>query len=82
MSWNYRVCKSTYTVGDISEASFEIREVYYNKVGDITAVTENAVGVVGDDIDEIKIVLGKMQLALSKDVVDLDTIVFAKYDIE
>ncbi len=82
MSWNYRVCKSTYTVGTIGEVTFEIKEVYYNKVGDITAVTENAVGVIGDDIDEIKIVLEKMQLALSKDVIDLDTIVFAKYDIE
>jgi hypothetical protein len=82
MSWNYRVCKSTYTAEANSEVFFEIREVYYNKAGDITAVTENAVGVVGEDTSEINRVLEKMQLALSKDIVDLDTIVFAKYDIE
>jgi hypothetical protein len=82
MSWNYRVCKSTYTTENVSEVSFDIREVYYNKAGDITALTENAIGVVGEDIDAIKFVLEKMQLALSKDVVDLDTIIFAKYDIE
>lgn len=73
MTWNYRVCKETFPEDDY----YSIREVYYNNNGEITAVTEDAVGVSGYTIDEMKFSLEKMNLALNKDVVDLNTIVFA-----
>jgi len=72
MTWNYRVCKETYSKGTQDEEEYlTIREVYYD--GDkITGVTEDAVGVGGYTIDEIKFSLEKMQLALNKDIVDVD----------
>jgi hypothetical protein len=75
MTWNYRVCKETYPEGLLNEEDYySIREVYYDDDGKITGVTENAVGVSGYTIDEIKFSLEKMQLALNKDVVDIDTL--------
>ena len=73
-TWNYRVCKETYGKNtNDEEVYYSIREVYYD--GDeIASVTENAVGVSGSTIDEIKYSLEKMQLALNKDVVDVDTL--------
>jgi hypothetical protein len=72
MTWNYRVCKETYKPGTPeAEEYYSIREVYYD--GDkITGVTEKAAGIGGYDIEDIKFSLEKMQLALNKDVVDID----------
>jgi len=74
MTWNYRVCKETYKIGTPeAEEYYSIREVYYD--GDkITGVTENAVGVSGYTIEEIKFSLEKMHLALNKDVLDVDAL--------
>lgn len=71
MTWNYRVCKERILN---EEDYYSVREVYYDADGKITAVTENAVGVSGYTIDEIKFSLEKMQLALNKDVVDIDAL--------
>jgi len=74
MTWNYRVCKETYSKGTQDEEDYySIREVYYDN-DKIVSVTENAVGVSGYTIDEIKFSLEKMQLALNKDVVDIDAL--------
>ena len=75
MSWNYRVCKRNY----LSDEYFTIHEVYYNDDGSIWAVTEEAVAAFGDSPKEIKDCLKKMQEALKKDVIDLDTLVFAPH---
>jgi hypothetical protein len=74
MTWNYRVCKETYKLGTPeAEEYFSIREVYYD--GDkITGVTKKEVGVSGYTVDDIKFSLEKMQLALNKDVVDVDAL--------
>ena len=80
MSWNYRLCKSVYKGADYEEVTYDIREAYYNKDGGIWAITDNAVGIVGEDIDSVKQSLTWMQLALEKEVIDLDTFVFAKAD--
>ena len=79
MTWNYRLCKQTYkdTVGH-DELFYEIREAYYNKDGGIWAVTENAKGVCGDTPADIKQCLEWMQIALQKDIIDLDTFIFAE----
>lgn len=85
MTWNYRLCKTTYNADDeeTKEVIHEIREAYYNKDGGIWAVTEHAVGVSSDDgLDGIKDAFRKMQLALDKDVIDLNTFVFAKADFD
>lgn len=78
--WNYRVCKSTYKGDGYEEVTYEIREAYYNADGSIWAVTETAKGVFGDNIQEIKQCLEWMQLAVNKEVIDLDTLVFAPMD--
>lgn len=70
--WNYRVCKETYKINTPeAEEYYSIREVYYD--GDkITAVSESVSGISGYTVDEIKFSLEKMQLALNKDIVDVD----------
>lgn len=74
MTWNYRICKEvSYKGQPLEEEYYSIREVYYD--GDkITGVTENAIGVSGSTVDEIKFSLEKMGLALNKDVINLDTL--------
>lgn len=81
MTWNYRLCKQTYK-NDIGydEVFYEIKEAYYNKNGEIWAVTERAQSVYSETIDGVKQCLEWMQVALQKDIVDLDTFVFAKQD--
>ncbi len=82
MTWNYRLCKQTYRGDGYEEDSYEIREAYYNKDGSIWAVTENAKGVYGDTIESAKECITWMQQAFEKEIIDLDTFVFAKADFE
>jgi hypothetical protein len=83
MTWNYRICKETYRKGDPhEEVGFTIREVYYNKDGGIWAATEGSKGVYGDSAEDIRQGLEWMSLALSKDIIDMDTFVFAKPDFD
>jgi len=80
MIWNYRVCKETYSKGTQDEEEYySIREVYYND-DKITSVTENPVGVSGYNIEDLKFSLEKMQLALNKDVIDVDKLFPPKLD--
>jgi hypothetical protein len=80
MTWNYRVCKKTYQGHNYEEVSYEVREVYYNKAGEITGVIDKATYLYGESPEELKEVLKRMEHALTKDIVDLDTLVFAKHD--
>ena len=80
--WNFRICKNTNRGPDYEEVSYQIREAYYNEDGGIWAVTEDAKGVYGEDIEDVKDCLAKMQLSLNKEIIDLDTFVFAIADFE
>ena len=82
MTWNYRLCKSTYKDNDYDEVSYEIKEAYYNKAGQVWAVTENRAGVFGETVEEAKRCLEMMKRAFEEDVLDMDTFVFAKADFE
>jgi hypothetical protein len=77
MTWNYRVCKSIYKDDGYEEVNYEIHEAHYNPDGSIWAVTQNAVSVHGESLEEIKIVLERMNAALEKPVIDLDDFVFS-----
>ena len=79
MSWNYRICKFLIeTVPYEYETVHEIREVYYNKDGSIYAVSSAACPVYSDtDLNGIIDVLGMMARAVNREVLDLDSLVFA-----
>jgi len=77
MTWNYRVCKSVYKDDGYEEVNFEIHEAHYNPDGSIWAITKNAVSVHSETLHGIEDVLSMMKDALQKDVIDLDTFVFA-----
>lgn len=80
-TWNYRLCKVTYNKGEESEeVSYEIREAYYNDDGSIWAVTDDAVGIYGDTPETAKRTYVWVGLAYEKEIIDLDTFVFAKRD--
>jgi len=77
--WNHRICKSTHAVGtEFEEVFYEIKEVYYNDVGEVWATTQDGATVGGNTPDEVKSSLEKMQRALEYPILDLDTIVYAK----
>lgn len=79
MHWNHRVCKQTYKPGTPDEeVSYGIHEVYYNDKKEICATSETAINLVADDLEGIKWQLEHMMECLGKDVVDLDSIVYAK----
>lgn len=79
--WNYRVCKTTYSKGTQGEeVGFAIHDVYYNDKGEITAVTENSVGPYGETVDELLHSIDRMRESVNKEVIDLDTLVFAMRD--
>ena len=50
MTWNLRVVKQIF---DDEIDWFSIREVFYNKNGDITGYTEDPVDICGESIDEL-----------------------------
>ena len=91
MSWNYRAAKKRLTVdilkdevtGEVvdsySEDSFGICEVYYNDEGKITSTTERFIEPYGETLEDLKTSFNMMKEAFDKPVIDLDTIVYAKY---
>jgi len=92
MGWNYRVCKKTncYVTNNVEQSyvTYAIHEAYYNASGEIWAITENPKCIITDlcefsctDENEcltsMQTMLEMMQLAFTKPIVDLDTIVYA-----
>lgn len=70
--WNHRVIKKTQE----GETTFAIHEVFYTEGGEVTTWTERPVGVVGDNIEELRRVLSDMLASLDKPVLveaDADT---------
>lgn len=73
--WNYRICKETYSPGtEHEDTTFSLREVYYDENNNITGYTENPVGLVADSVDGFSDIISKIQEAINKSVVDLDTL--------
>ena len=75
MPWNYRVFRTRYRRGYVDEGEIEtfeedvftIREIYYNKAGDITGITAGTEGVTA--VGETKLELqGAIQRMLSDSV--------------
>lgn len=78
MVWNHRVIatrKEPY--GERSnEYQYAIHEVFYDNEGNITSWTEDAVGVVGDDMLEVKHSLNWMLEALNMPIIYADQVTF------
>lgn len=74
MTWNYRVCKETYSVGTPDEeVTYSIREAYYNN-DKVDGVTTREVGAIGESVEELREVLINMLAALDKEVLDVDAL--------
>lgn len=90
MTWEYRVCKE----GAGEDTSYSIREVYYNSLGDVFAIsaTPDCVVTWDEDMEDkekggeqaavqsIKDTLIRMLEATNKPVIDMDNVVYAPRD--
>lgn len=73
MSWNHRVTKRI--CGDknlCEETLYEIREVFYDENGDISAITEKP-QVIAESLDGLKWTLQKMLDCCEKPIIDYNT---------
>jgi len=70
MTWNYRVVKKTYT----GDTLFGIHEVYYDDDGKPEMVTVDPVGIVGDDMNELRREYVYYLRALLRPVLDYEEI--------
>ena len=93
MSWNYRVCKKRFVAFDPDlhdlqdEFSYEIHEVYYaddhpDEDDHICFTSTDAIAVHGDSIKAIENCIDRMHDALTKPIIDLDTIIYCPLDEE
>jgi hypothetical protein len=72
MTWNYRVYKRILGGGS---AWYAIHEAYYDKhSSEPSGYTSRAVSVQGDSVADLSKALGQMMEALSKDVLEYDTL--------
>ena len=70
--WNHRIVRRTDARGTESGEWLTLCEVYYNKDGSPAAHTQDAVGVCGETIDEIKQSLEWMRRALEQPILQED----------
>lgn len=72
MSWNHRVIKRVHNHKYLHEPEifYEIREVFYDNNGDITAIAETP-DVMSDSLDDLKWTLNKMLESCDKPIVDI-----------
>lgn len=86
MSWNYRVCKERCKGYDPEihdpedEFTYTIHEVYYNNDGGICFTSTDSMGPYGRSKEELMVDFTMMQDAFDKEIIDLDTIVYAEPD--
>lgn len=64
--WNYRV-----TYDDDVLPHYEVREVYYDDDGAVAGWTEQPMAPFGENLDELRDDLAKMQEALNRPVLDI-----------
>ena len=71
MSWNHRVIKRVHNHKYLHEAEvfYEIREVFYDDNGDISAIAETP-DVMSDSLDGLKWTLNKMLQSCDKPIID------------
>ena len=71
MSWNHRVIKRVHNHKYLHEPEifYEIREVFYDNNGDITAIAETP-DVMSDSLDGLKWTLNKMLESCDKPIID------------
>lgn len=67
MTWNHRVVRRIFPDGEIL---FGIHEVFYNDDGQPDMVTDDAVRVLGDDIDDLEQTLKWMRKALGQPILE------------
>lgn len=70
MTWNHRVTRDRQDDGTYWYA---IREVHYDKRGNVELWTEKPIAVEGETLDEVSEVLGQMVASLTRGVFDLET---------
>ena len=70
MSWNYRVVKEEYE----GEPYYFIKEVYYDKDGEIEAIAEDPIRLDGLTIEDIKEDIYLVGFAFSRDVIDFNEV--------
>ncbi|MDD5722687.1 MAG: hypothetical protein PHY29_02980 [Syntrophales bacterium] len=66
MNWNYRVVRHELK----GEVWFAIHEVYYNKSGEVCAMTKEPDPPVGDTIEELKTDITQMLSALDAPILE------------
>jgi hypothetical protein len=66
--WNYRLLRH-------SDGCLAIHEAYYNTEGHPTSATERPVGIVGDDVEEVRRVLEMMARSLGEPVLDYQSFI-------
>ena len=85
MSWNYRIIKRyqdvRYGQGK-RDWFYGVYEVYYNKDGKITAISEEPIAPVGNHFEELRGEVSKMMSAFGKPILDYDQIKFVKWSEE
>jgi len=78
--WNYRIViedKGT------EEEWWSIREVFYNKNGEICGITTEPIAPIGVDMKELETDMAYMKLAMWKDPIILDEdFVFGPWDFD
>lgn len=65
--WNYRVMR-------YKDGALGIHEVYYDGAERPHSCTENPIGAVGDDLDDLRAVLQRMLVSLEVDILDYEAI--------
>jgi hypothetical protein len=71
-TWNYRVLKTTDQ--KTGETIYAIHEVYYNDAGRPETCTENSVAPMGESLAELKRDMELYLLALSKPILEYDSL--------
>ncbi len=66
MSWNYRVFRKVLE----DDECYEIREVYYDKEGNINGYTEKGIAPCGYDLKQLKADIELMKLAFNQPILE------------
>lgn len=70
LHWNHRVVR---TVND-GEETYAVHEVYYDRNGVVTTITERAVSPLGETFEELRAELAMFTAASLLPVIDFDSI--------
>ena len=68
MSWSYRIVKTN--VGDVSW--YGVHEVYYDDEGKPALVSEEAVSLKEETVDDLDFLIGKIKIALKQPILNYE----------